>query len=93
MKTKTLLKFYKNSCGPCGMMSRYDFKVAEEEGVNFLKVQVNGPDYEKWKSVLWQLYPNGRGVGWPDARLLKPSKSIQISARALVSPMSLFSGK
>jgi len=65
MKTKTLLKFYKNSCGPCGMMSRYDFKVAAEEGLNFIKVQVNGPDYETWKPVLWQLYPNGRGCGWP----------------------------
>ena len=61
-----LVKFQAASCGTCGMMAKYDSKVAGEEGVDYAVCKVTDvDDYVKYREVLILRYPNLEKVGYP----------------------------
>ncbi len=61
-----LVKFQQTSCGPCGMMAKFDSKVAEEEGVDYAVCKITKvDDFVKYRSVLLLKYPDLEGVGYP----------------------------
>ena len=61
-----LVKFQAASCGTCGMMAKFDSKVAAEEGLDYAVCKItNVDDYVKYRSVLLLKYPDLEGVGYP----------------------------
>ena len=61
-----LVKFQMSSCGTCGMMAKFDSKVASEEGVDFEVCKVTDvDDYVRYRDVLLLAHPDLENVGYP----------------------------
>ena len=60
-----LLKFWSSSCGICGRMKHYDWKIAEELGLGFISVQRGTDEWDKYEYVLDEQFPDDDTVGYP----------------------------
>ena len=50
-----LIKYGSGSCGPCGRMSHYDYKVADELGLPFTYIKKNTNEYKTQGHIVSQL--------------------------------------
>lgn len=50
-----LIKYGSGSCGPCGRMSHYDYKVADELGLPFTYIKKNTDEYKTQDHIVSQL--------------------------------------
>ena len=61
-----LIKFYSDTCGICYRMSKYDSKVAEELGLEFIAIHKDDDDlWDQYVHVAEVLYEDPDGMGWP----------------------------
>ncbi|MGK7927473.1 MAG: thioredoxin family protein [Spirulina sp.] len=64
--SRAVIKFSSEDCGICYKMSKYDQKVAQELGLDFIDVKMQDTaTYRKYRKILLTQYPNKDGMGWP----------------------------